>query len=159
ELFSRLHKGRKPRINRLVDTTEEAAYIVDTIMTLKENDLEYSAFAILSRASWQSNFVQAELMKRNIPFIVVGVIKFGERRHVKDMVSFLKIMMNPMDAVAWHRILKLLEGIGNVRAKEIIVKIHEQHGRIETNLFEGKKHGEHLKELLDLFNRMQQLGS
>ncbi|MGK9116909.1 ATP-dependent helicase [Olivibacter jilunii] len=159
ELFSRLHKGRKPRINRLVDTTEEAAYIVDTIMTLKENDLEYSDFAILSRASWQSNFVQAELMKRNIPFIVVGGIKFGERRHVKDMVSFLKIMMNPMDAVAWHRILKLLEGIGDVRAKEIIVKIHEQHGRIETNLFEGKKHGEHLKELLDLFNRMQQLGS
>ncbi|MEH6308249.1 ATP-dependent helicase [Olivibacter sp. CPCC 100613] len=157
KLFSRLQKGRKPRISRLADATKEAEYIVDTLMRLKENDLEYADFAVLSRASWQSNFVQAELMKRNIPFIVVGGIKFGERRHVKDLVSFLKIMLNPMDAVAWHRVLKLLEGIGDVRAKEIIAKVHKQNGRIETDLFEGKKYGENLKLLLDLFNKMQQL--
>lgn len=156
-LFSRLPKGRKPSLHRLTDTGQEAEFIVDTIMALKEKDLDYSDFAVLSRASWQSNFVQAELMKRNIPFIVVGGIKFGERRHVKDMVSFLKIMMNPMDAVAWHRVLKLLEGIGDIRAKEIINKIHQQNGHIDKYLLEGRKHNENLKELLALFSKIQQM--
>ncbi|WP_134090530.1 ATP-dependent helicase [Olivibacter sp. XZL3] len=157
KLFSRLQKGRKPRVARLPGAAEEAEYIVDTIMALKENDLAYSDFAVLSRASWQSNFVQAELMKRNIPFVVVGGIKFGERRHVKDMISFLKIAMNPMDAVAWHRVLKLLEGIGDVRAKEIIGKIHQQNGRIDTSLFTGRKQNDDFKQLLDLFDKIQQL--
>jgi len=156
KLFSRLQKGQKPFVKRLVSAAEEASYIVDTLMNVKENDLEYADFAILTRASWQSNFVQAELMKREIPFIVVGGIKFGERRHVKDMVSFLKILMNPMDAVAWHRVLKLLEGIGNVRAKEIIAIIHEEGGTIDPAKFADKKNYDSLNRLFSLLRQVQQ---
>jgi DNA helicase-2/ATP-dependent DNA helicase PcrA len=159
KLFSKIKKGKKPLVKRLTDTQAEAEFIVDTIMAMKENDLEYSDFAVLTRASWQSNFVQAELMKRNIPFVVVGGIKFGERRHVKDMVSFLKILMNPMDAVAWHRILKLLEGIGDVRAKEIIALIHQQAGNINPESFVGKKHIDSLKPLMTLLNELQKFES
>lgn len=155
KLFSRIKNGKKPLVKRFTDTQTEAEFIVDTIMAMKENDLEYKDFAVLTRASWQSNFVQAELMKRNIPFVVVGGIKFSERRHVKDMVSFLKILMNPMDAVAWHRILKLLEGIGDVRAKEIITIIHQQAGNINPKNFESKKHIDSLKPLMTLLNELQ----
>lgn len=159
KLFSKIKKGKKPLVKRLTDTQAEAEFIVDTIMAMKENNLEYSDFAVLTRASWQSNFVQAELMKRNIPFVVVGGIKFSERRHVKDMVSFLKILMNPMDAVAWHRILKLLEGIGDVRAKEIITLIHQQAGNINPESFVSKKHVDSLKPLMALLNELQKLES
>jgi len=159
KLFSKIKKGKKPLVKRLTDTQAEAEFIVDTVMAMKENNLEYSDFAVLTRASWQSNFVQAELMKRNIPFVVVGGIKFSERRHVKDMVSFLKILMNPMDAVAWHRILKLLEGIGDVRAKEIITLIHQQAGNINPESFVSKKHVDSLKPLMALLNELQKLES
>lgn len=155
-LFTHLQRGQKPIVKRLVSATEEAIYIVDSLMKLKENDLEYADFAILTRASWQSNFVQAELMKREIPFVVVGGIKFGERRHVKDMVSFLKILVNPMDAVAWHRVLKLLEGIGDIRAKEIIGVIHQQGGTIDPALFSDRKNFESLNQLFSLLKRVQE---
>lgn len=157
KLFSKKQNGNKPLIKRLVGTKEEAEFIVDSIMMMKENNLEYSDFAVLTRASWQSNFVQAELMKRNIPFVVVGGIKFSERRHVKDIVSFIKILMNPMDAVAWHRILKLLEGIGDIRAKEIISLIHQQAGKIDIEKFGNKKHVDSLRQLINLLNELQAL--
>jgi len=150
-LFSTHKEGSRPHIKRLPDTMDEAAYIVDTLMALKGDRLEYADFAVLTRAAWQSNYIQAELIKREIPFVVVGGIKFSERRHVKDMVSFLKIVLNPLDAVAWHRILKLQEGIGEVRAREVISLIHAQGGAIHLEMLEGKKNMENLKPLFQLF--------
>ena len=77
-----------------------AEYIVDRILEIRDNNLDFSDFSILTRASWHSNYVQAELIKRKIPFIVVGGIKFSERRHIKDIIAFLKITINPIDAIA-----------------------------------------------------------
>ena len=94
KLYSKRYTGRKPIIKRFSDGPDEAAYIVDKALEIRTNNLKYSDFAILSRASWHSNYVQAELIKRNIPFIVVGGIKFSERRHIKDIVAFIKITMN-----------------------------------------------------------------
>lgn len=151
ELFSSRYHGKKPVVKRLPDSNLEAEYIVDKILEIKENDLEYSDFAVLTRASWQSDYVQAELIKREIPFVVVGGIKFSERRHVKDVISFLKIVMNPMDAVAWHRVLKLVEGVGEVRAREVIAAIHANRGRIDMSSFSGRKHYSGLVQLENLF--------
>lgn len=73
-LFSTRLSGKKPIVKRFADGPEEAEYIVDKIIELRGNSLEYSEFAVLTRASWHSNYVQTELMKRQIPFVVVGGI-------------------------------------------------------------------------------------
>lgn len=151
KLFSQRHTGRKPIIKRFADATAEAEFIVDKVLEIRENGLEFKDFAVLTRASWHSNFVQAELMKRNIPFVVYGGIKFSERRHVKDIVSFIKITLNPLDAIAWHRILKLIEGVGNVRAREIVEAIHKSAGAIDFSRFKGRKYYPELKGLEDVF--------
>ena len=123
-------------------------------MELRENSLDFKDFAVLVRAMWHSNYVQTELVKRGIPFIVVGGIKFSERRHVKDLVAFLKIFLNPLDAVAWHRILQLLEGIGKVRASEIISVVHGNAGRIDFSSFSGRKFYPELQSLEQLYEKM-----
>src|SRR5690606_24900256 len=130
QLHSTVASSKKPIVKQFADGVAEAEFIVDNIFEIRSNDLKFSNFAVLTRASWQSNYVQAELMKRNVPFVVVGGIKFSERRHVKDIIAFLKLTYNPLDAVAWHRILQLIQGIGKVRASEIVRDIHASAGNI-----------------------------
>lgn len=154
KLYSKRYTGRKPIIKRFSDGPDEAEYIVDKVLEIGKNNLEYSNFAILTRASWHSNYVQAELTKRNIPFIVVGGIKFSERRHIKDILAFLKITINPLDAVAWHRILRLIEGIGKVRAKEIVNEIHSNAGKILFKKFSNRKYYNELCKLGQQFEKI-----
>jgi DNA helicase II / ATP-dependent DNA helicase PcrA len=150
-LHSTIPSLKKPIVCRFSDGVEEAAYIVDKVLEIRGNDLDFSDFAVLTRASWQSNYIQAELMKRQIPFVVVGGIKFSERRHVKDIIAFLKLTLNPLDAVAWHRILQLVEGIGKVRASEIVAVIHANAGKIDFTKFQEKKYYEALQRIENLF--------
>jgi DNA helicase II / ATP-dependent DNA helicase PcrA len=153
-LFSTRTTGKKPMVRRFADGPEEAEFIVDKVIELRNNNLGYENFAVLTRASWHSNYVQTELMKRQIPFVVVGGIKFSERRHVKDIIAFLKLTLNPLDAVAWNRILQMVEGIGKVRASEIIAVIHANAGRIDFSAFRGKSYYMELQKLEELFGKL-----
>ncbi len=152
-LFTHLNSGNKPVLKRFADQFDEAEYIANKILEIRDNDLGYNNFAVLTRASWHSNHIQAELTRRNIPFVVVGGVKFAERRHIKDILAFVRIILNPLNAIAWHRILKLLEGVGKVRAKEILSSILKNGGRINFTEFSDRKYYSQLKELETLLNK------
>ncbi|WLP93583.1 ATP-dependent helicase [Psychrobacter sp. M13] len=122
--------GQKPIFSRLSDETREAKYIANKIVEHKP-DYDYKDFAILCRTSFGSNYVQLELMERHIPFIVVGGIKFVERRHIKDVLAFVKILYNPNDAIAWHRILTLFRGVGGVTATKLTQAINTDNNSFE----------------------------
>ena len=119
-------EGFKPIFCRRTDERAEASYIADTIISLKD-DQDYKDFAVLCRTSFQSNYIQVEFMERGIPFIVVGGIKFIERRHIKDILAFIKVLFNPNDTISWHRILTLLQGIGDVTAVRLTKAIHDNN--------------------------------
>lgn len=125
--------GKKPVFSRASDETREAKYIADTIVEHKA-DYDYNDFAVLCRTSFQSNYVQLEFMERGIPFIVVGGIKFIERRHVKDVLAFVKILYNPNDTIAWHRILTLFKGVGAVTATRLTQAINDDDNSFEPLL-------------------------
>ncbi|MDN3399471.1 ATP-dependent helicase [Psychrobacter sp. APC 3426] len=126
-------EGCKPVFSRLSDETREAKYIADKIIELKP-DHDYNDFAVLCRTSFQSNYVQLEFMERGIPFIVVGGIKFIERRHIKDVLAFVKILYNPNDTIAWHRILTLFQGVGVVTATRLTQAINGDNNSFEPLL-------------------------
>ncbi len=126
-------EGVKPVFRRLSDETKEARYIADRIIELK-SDYDYQDFAILCRTSFQSNYIQLEFMERNIPFIVVGGIRFIERRHIKDVLAFVKILYNPNDTIAWHRILTLFKGVGSVTATRLTQAINADNNSFESLL-------------------------
>ncbi|WP_313597182.1 ATP-dependent helicase [Psychrobacter sanguinis] len=151
KLFSDLPiAGNKPVLSRRSNEAEEAKYIANRIIDLK-SDLDYNDFAVLSRTSFQSNRIQLEFMERNIPFIVVGGIKFIEKRHIKDILALVKILYNPNDSIAWHRILTLFKGVGEVTATKITQAINSSNDSFEP-LLDPKlnKNKEQLIELYDV---------
>ena len=151
KLFSDLPiAGNKPVLSRRSNEAEEAKYIANRIIDLKP-DLDYNDFAVLSRTSFQSNRIQLEFMERNIPFIVVGGIKFIEKRHIKDILALVKILYNPNDSIAWHRILTLFKGVGEVTATKITQAINSSNDSF-VPLLDPKlnKNKEQLIELYDV---------
>ncbi len=150
KLFSPRKNIGKPMVCRLSNDSNEAAYVVNKIEEGLDNGLSYADFAILTRAICHSNTIQFELTRRGIPFIVVGGIKFSERRHIKDAMAFLKIVLNPLDAISWHRILRLIEGVGKVRASEIVEVIQSQGGKFDASNFKNRKYYDELATLHNL---------
>ncbi|MCC7056815.1 MAG: ATP-dependent helicase [Chitinophagales bacterium] len=146
-LFS-VHKSpNKPTITRLADQEDEATYIVDKIMALHQQNIPFSQMAVLYRSSYHGNYIQAELLRRNIPYIVVGGVKFIERRHVKDIMSLLRLVLNPYDPVAWNRSLNLLPGVGKVTASKILANIRSNQGQLNPHDFEKTRYASYLEDL------------
>ena len=99
ELYCDKSSRRKPILKQLANPEFEASYITRKIRKLKStNQLNFSDFAILTRAGRHSDTIQAEFIAKDIPFTVRGGIKFVERAQIKDVISFLKIITNPLDA-------------------------------------------------------------
>ncbi|MGP5120441.1 ATP-dependent helicase [Psychrobacter alimentarius] len=126
-------EGMRPIFCSLSNETKEAKYIADKIIALK-SEYDYKDFAVLCRTSFQSNYIQLEFMERHIPFIVVGGIKFIERRHIKDVLAFVKILYNPNDTISWHRILTLFKGVGSVTATRLTQAITADNNSFEPLL-------------------------
>lgn len=154
KLFSKNPTGMKPQLKTTFNEDDEAEFVVSKILELHDKGTSLNQLAVLYRASHQGNFIQAELLKRDIPYVVYGGIKFVERRYVKDMIAYLRIILNPFDVVSWNRILQLIDGIGNVTASKIVEHIQMQKGKIDFTGFSGKKYSEGLHELGKLLNRV-----
>ena len=155
-LFSDLPiAGNKPVLSRRSNEAEEAKYIANRIIDLKP-DLDYNDFAVLSRTSFQSNRIQLEFMERNIPFIVVGGIKFIEKRHIKDILALVKILYNPNDSIAWHRILTLFKGVGEVTATKITQAINSSNDSFEPLL--DPKLNKNKEQLIELYEVLIKAG-
>ncbi|HCT73944.1 MULTISPECIES: ATP-dependent helicase [Psychrobacter] len=160
QLYSKVSlAGEKPIFSRLSDETREAKYIADKVIALK-SEYDYNDFAVLCRTSFQSNYVQLEFMERHIPFIVVGGIKFIERRHIKDVLAFVKILYNPNDTIAWHRILTLFKGVGSVTATRLTQAITADNNSFEPLLTaKFAKKSEQLEPLYNALNKASQAES
>lgn len=151
-LYSNIINEVLPQVRKFYDQEAEAGFVVDKILEYREKGISLSQVAILVRAFWHARYIEVELNKRRIPYVAVGGLKFNERKHVKDVISYLRIIQNPYDAVAWHRILKYLPGVGLVTAKKILEKIITEKG-MDIGAFEKQKFAEGLKKLAMMIGR------
>lgn len=106
---------------------EEARYVIDEIGSLKKDkNKKYGDFAILYRTNAQSRVVEDELVKRGIAYIVVGGTKFYDRKEIKDILSYLRVVINPDDSVALRRIINTpTRGIGQKSIDDLQKKATE----------------------------------
>jgi len=111
-LFSDREDGGKPRYVTVEDGDAEAEYVVTSILSNRELGMELKEQAVLFRGSHHSDRLELELVRRNIPYVKYGGLKFLEAAHVKDLLSVLKWAENPKNEVAAFRVLKLLPGMG-----------------------------------------------
>lgn len=91
---------------------QQAQFVVSKILDLRDEGMELSQIGVLYRAHYQSMELQMELQKEGIPFQVRSGLRFFEQRHVKDVLAFIKLWVNPKDEIAWKRALLLFPGIG-----------------------------------------------
>jgi len=111
-LFSERRDGGKPRYVTVEDGDAEAEFVVESILENRELGMQLKQQAVLFRGSHHSDRLELELVRRNIPYVKYGGLKFLEAAHVKDFLSVLKWAENPKNEVAAFRVLKLLPGLG-----------------------------------------------
>ncbi len=111
--------GDRPSLVPAANSAQEAQYIADQILELRNEGTRLQEMAVLFRAAFHSQALEFELMKRDIPYEYRGGLKFFERAHIKDAVAHLRLMHNVRDIMAWMRALRLHPGIGLVTAQKI----------------------------------------
>jgi DNA helicase-2/ATP-dependent DNA helicase PcrA len=104
--------GAKPRYVTVLDDQAQAGYVVERVLEARERGVELRRQAVLFRNSDHSDVLELELMRRNIPFVKYGGLKFLEAAHVKDLLAVLRWADNPRNRIAAFRVLQLLPGMG-----------------------------------------------
>jgi DNA helicase-2/ATP-dependent DNA helicase PcrA len=118
-LFTELAEGAPPQIHHVWDSYAEADFLLEAILHLRDQDVALNDMCVLYRTHAQAAVLQVALTRAGIPFQIHSGVKFFEQAHIKDLLSFLKVLFNPLDEISWMRVLKMLNGIGNVTAQKI----------------------------------------
>ena len=112
-------QGMRPAVVALNDGAEQAQFVAQRILELRDEDVELNEIAVLYRAHYHAIELQLELSRRGIPYQITSGIRFFEQAHIKDVTAFLRLVANPRDEVAFKRMVKLLPGIGNRSADNL----------------------------------------
>ena len=112
----------KPAVVALNDGSEQAQFIAQRILELRDEDVDLNEIAVLYRAHYHAVELQLELSRRGIPYQITSGIRFFEQAHIKDVASFIRFVANPHDEVAFKRMVRLLPGIGGKSAEALWAK-------------------------------------
>ncbi len=120
----RLHSDRvdgpRARLVRCYDAPAEARLVTDAVLDATEQGQRLRDQAVLMRAGHHSDLLEVELTARRVPFVKYGGLKFLEAAHVKDFLAGLRLVGNRADEIAWYRLLRLHDGIGPARARDLL---------------------------------------
>jgi DNA helicase-2/ATP-dependent DNA helicase PcrA len=116
---TRESKTLKPALVALNDGSEQAQFVAQRILELRDENIDLNDVAVLYRAHYHALELQLELSRRGIPYQITSGIRFFEQAHIKDVSSFIRFVANPRDEVAFNRMVKLLPGIGNRTAENL----------------------------------------
>ena len=105
KLWTDRNPGDKLKYFRAANEKEEARYIASEIDRLKTGERRYSDFAILYRTNAQSRNFEEALMAADIPYRVLGGTKYYDRKEIKDMLSYMRLVLNPVDDLSLIRII------------------------------------------------------
>ncbi|MBA4372850.1 MAG: ATP-dependent DNA helicase [Thermodesulfovibrio sp.] len=159
ELTAVLPPGGLPNSVPLKDIFQEAEFVASVLTDMNADGTAFDDIAILYRSHYQSMQLQMELQRRGIPFEIRSGLKFFEQAHVKDILSYLKVIINPFDEIGWKRVLKLVKGIGNISAGRIWDTIKKTDNPAEAIPEAGKhvpgKATEGFNRLLDVIRELK----
>ncbi len=154
--------GPKIKVHRSLTDNEEGRFVASTIWEQKmQNQLNNGAFAILYRTNAQSRAMEDALRKRDIPYRIYGGLSFYQRKEVKDVLCYLRLVINPKDEEALMRVINYpARGIGNTTIEKLtiaanhykrsIFEVMQNIERIDLKLNAGTK-----QKLLDFVTMIQ----
>ncbi|MSU75517.1 MAG: ATP-dependent helicase [Candidatus Magasanikbacteria bacterium] len=129
----------RPALYPQIDQSSEAVFIAKKIQEHITQGISPKEIAVLFRAAHHSQMLEVELVQRGIAYDYRGGVRFFDRAHIKDILSYLRIMTNLSDTAAWLRVLMHEEGIGLAAAQKIVEAVRtviptEPRGRVEESL-------------------------
>lgn len=106
---------------RLRDEQDEAIYVAEEVRRLRQSrNWPYSSFAVLYRMNAQSRVVEEAFMRYGIPYTIVGGLRFYDRKEIKDVIAYLRVIYNPSDSMSLERIINVpRRGIGSATLEKI----------------------------------------
>ena len=121
ELWTENDDGKKPTVHQGDNEYDEASYIVEQINHLKREEYyNYSDFAVLYRMNTQSRSIEDILRREDIPYKIIGGLKFYERKEIKDIIAYLRLIQNTSDNLSLKRIInEPKRGIGKTSLDKI----------------------------------------
>ena len=111
--------GPVPAVVALADVSEQARFIAQRVLEWHDEGDALADVAVLYRAHYQALELQIELTRRGIPYEIRSGTRFFEQRHVKDVLAFLKLVVNPKDELSWKRTLKIFPRVGERSAAAV----------------------------------------
>jgi DNA helicase-2/ATP-dependent DNA helicase PcrA len=133
ELAPARKSGAKPAVVVSNDASEQAAFVAQRVLELREEGVDLNKMAVLYRSHFHALELQLELTKRNIPFSITSGIRFFEQAHIKDVTAYIKLVTNPRDELAFKRIVQLLPGIGGKGADKLWKQFSTRLGTPKEN--------------------------
>jgi DNA helicase II / ATP-dependent DNA helicase PcrA len=109
----------KPALVPCSNVEQQSAFVASRILELRDEGTPLEDICVMYRSHYHSLELQLELTRRNIPYRVQSGVRFFEQAHLKDVISYLRIIVNPRDELAWKRILKMIPSVGSATANRI----------------------------------------
>jgi DNA helicase II / ATP-dependent DNA helicase PcrA len=171
KLWTKNFSGNKINVFEAASEKEEAEFIVEKIKN--RSDQDFSDFAILYRTNAQSRVLEESLLHASIPYVLIGGIRFYNRKEIKDCLAYLRLLANPKDRISYKRVeklgkkrlesfLELAEKINNKKLKteKILNKVLKATGYMELfdkNDEQDLARIENIKELFSVAKEFFQL--
>ncbi|WP_286803248.1 MULTISPECIES: ATP-dependent helicase [Acinetobacter] len=133
-------QGLKPQLHILSNEFEEANWIVQDLNQRHLQGATWAEHMVLLRSGFSGRYLEGALIAANIPYRFIGGVKLLESAHVKDVLSLLRVSVNPQDDLAWMRFLTLWDGVGDVGASKLAQELI-QLPDIEARCQRLERHG------------------
>ena len=149
-----------PQLVLIPDEAEQARWVCNRVLEHREAGIKLTTQAVLFRAASHSAALELELMRRNIPFVKFGGLKFLEASHIKDVLAVLRFAQNPNGRMAGFRVLQLIPGIGPATATRLldaVAEAPEALDAVEAFAPPGKSQGD-WQEFVTLYRRLRNPG-
>jgi DNA helicase-2/ATP-dependent DNA helicase PcrA len=112
--------GSRPQLIFCRDEGAQGTDVCERVLAARERGMDLRRQAVLMRTSHDSDLLELELTRRQIPFVKYGGLRYLEAAHVKDLMALFRLVDNPANELAWFRVLQLLDGVGPVTARRVL---------------------------------------
>jgi len=119
-LHTERERGTRPQLVFCRDAPAEAVEVCERVLEAREHGIDLRRQAVLMRTSHDSDLLELELARRQIPFVKYGGLRYLEAAHVKDLIALFRLLDNPHNELAWFRVLQLIDGVGPVTARKAV---------------------------------------
>lgn len=153
QLISVNKEGKPVFVVRAIDEIEEAEFVASMILNLIErHHYQYKNFAVLYRINAQSRVLEEVFLKAGIPYQIFAGIKFYQRKEIKDIIAYLRILVNPKDLASLERIINVPPRQIGIKKATIIFK-EENYEKVWKNI----EKIDETKEFLEIYNKLKNL--